>query len=290
MRRPRLSQLPPLPLLIALLCLAAAGPAAADPLQTSWEDTLVGAPTWHRPTRNLQQVATGAATPYSVKSLYVVRSGSFEFDSNLPSPNSGIPLNGFVFLYAGAFDPSQPLRNLVAGSEGGPDGTSLARVAATLTAGAIYNVVTTSDDPTAGRFHNDVYGLGEVRDSGCPAQGQTPPDPNSLGLTGDRFCVSVTWKDPAGVSHTAFPIQFRSDESASFWFSDPGNWELQVKVLDACAFNHRFWVLLSGTTNLDYQVNVFDSQQQSTVSRRSYHSPQGSTGAILDTNAFDGCL
>jgi hypothetical protein len=273
--------------LAAVLFLAAVTPAAAA-FEMSWQGTLTPGQTWHRPTRDMQQVATGAPTPYSVQSIYVDRSGVFEVESDVPG--TVVPFHGFVFLYAGSFDPTRPLLNLVAGSDGGPDGVSPAAIAGILTADAVYYVVTTSDDPLAGGFSDKVSGPGAIHPSDCAAPGtQTVADANAVALLGGRFCVTVSWKDDAGTTHTASPIPFRSDTSAAFWFFNPGNWELQVKVLDACGSNRRFWVLASGSTHLDYTINVTDTSSQSTTSSRSYHSKAGSTRAIIDTQAFDGC-
>jgi hypothetical protein len=108
-------------------------------------------------------------------------------------------------------------------------------------------------------------------------------------MVGGRFCVSVTWKDAAGISHVANPVAFRTDNSAAFWFFSPDAWELQVKVIDACTINKRFWVMASGTTHVDYQINVEDITAQSSVQRRSYHNKLGDTRSTLDTQAFDGC-
>jgi hypothetical protein len=284
MRCERLSKLLPF---AAVLCLAAVPAAAAPAFVLSWQDTLSASQTWHRPTADMEQVATGPLTPYSVKSIFVDQSGVYEIDSN--QPDTQIPFHGYVFLYAGPFDPNQPLANLVAGSEGGPDGVSPAHIAGILTAGAIYEVVTTSDDPQAGRFQDAVAGPGQIHVSTCPGYGQVPAgDANSVALLGGRFCLTVTWTDASG-THASAPIAFRSDSSAGFWFFNPANWELQVKMLDGCGLNHRFWVLASGATNLDYQLNIVDTWSQSSTPVRTYHSKLGNLRATVDTQAFDGC-
>jgi hypothetical protein len=285
MRRTEVSKLF---LLASVLAVVTAAPAAAFKL-LRWDGSLQGAPTWHRPTANLQEVSKGAATPYSVQSIWVDQSGLYQIDSDLPDTENPLP-GGHVFLYTGTFDPNQPLLNLIAGSDGGPDTVAPGHIASVLMAGGIYQVVTTSDDPTAGRFRNDVYGYGAIHASNCAAHsGVAAGDANSIGLLGGRFCVTVTWTDAAGNTHVASPVAFRSDTSAGFWFFDPSNWELQVKVIDACKLNQHFWVMASGTTNIDYQVNVDDVTSQSSALRRSYHNKLGNTQGTFDTKAFDGC-
>lgn len=282
----KLSKLFPLAILLFLAILGSTAPAFAG-FEILWQDSLQPAQSWHRPTANMQEAATGAPTPYSVQSIYVAKSGLYQIDSD--QPDSELPFNGYVFLYAGAFDPNQPLLNLIAGNEAGPDGASLARIAGPLTAGAIYHVVTTSDDTQPHAYNGSVSGPGAIHVSGCAASGGVADSNTSLSLNGGRFCVSVTWTDSAGTVHTAYPVQFRSDSSAGFWFSDSNTWEVQVKVLDACKINHHFWTMVSGTTHLDYQVNIEDSSPQSTAPRRSYHSRVGSGRSMFDTQAFDGC-
>jgi hypothetical protein len=286
MRRDCVSKLIPL---AVLFLFAAALPASASAILT-WEDTLhAGLPTWHRPDHNLQEPAKGAPTPYSVQSIYVDQSGLYQIDSDVPDTEDPFP-DGYVFLYAGSFDPARPLLNLIGGSEAGPDTAPPGHIASVLTAGAVYYVVTTSDDPDAGRFRDEVSGPGLIHVSSCAAHGSTAAgDASTLGLLGGRFCVSVTWTDAAGTVHTALPVPFRSDNSAAFWFFDPSNWELQVKLLDACKVNQHFWVMASGTTHLDYSINIEDSWSQSAPTRRSYHNKLGNTRALLDTQAFDGC-
>jgi hypothetical protein len=269
-----------------VLSLISVAPASAA-FELRWQDTLSSAQTWHRPTRDMQQPASGAPTPYSVQSIFVDKSGTFQVDSD--QPDTIIPFHGFVFLYAGAFDPTQPLQNLVAGSDGGPDGISPSHIAGILTAGAIYHVVTTSDDPLAGRFSNVVTGPGEIHTSACAAHSAIPAGgPGSIALIGGRFCVGVTFKDAAG-THAGKPVTFRSDASTAFWFFTPNSWEVQVKLVDGCFINRRFWVMLGATTHLDYTVTIEDIYLQSTTPVRTYHSSEGSLRSVFDTQAFDGC-
>jgi hypothetical protein len=209
------------------------------------------------------------------------------YEIDVDQPDTEDSFDGMVFLYAGPFDPKQPLLNLVAGSEVSPT-----RIADLLTAGAVYNAVVTSDNPKADRYRIEIFGreLGGIHESNCAAHGAVAAsDASSLGMVGGRFCVSVTWKDAAGISHVANPVAFRTDNSAAFWFFSPDAWELQVKVIDACTINKRFWVMASGTTHVDYQINVEDITAQSSVQRRSYHNKLGDTRSTLDTQAFDGC-
>ncbi|MCP4658010.1 MAG: hypothetical protein GY856_21585 [bacterium] len=78
-----------------------------------------------------------------------------------------------------------------------------------------------------------------------------------------------------------------SDDSGLFWFFDPDNWEMLVKVLDACGLNGRYWVFAAATTNVEYTLRVVDTETDSVVE---YHNPLGTASpAITDTSAFATC-
>jgi lysyl endopeptidase len=86
-------------------------------------------------------------------------------------------------------------------------------------------------------------------------------DADTACLLGGRFKVEVTWVTSTG-SGTGKVMAFNgqraeSDESAFFWFFNPTNFEMGVKMVDACVapFN-RFWVFFSGLTNQGFQVTV----------------------------------
>ena len=112
-------------------------------------------------------------------------------------------------------------------------------------------------------------------------------DATSLFLDQGRFKAEVTWKDFAGktgVGRTAAPA---ANGSGLFWFFSADNWELMVKVLDACAFNHHHWVFAAATTNVEYSLTVTDTKTGETVR---YDNPLGRRSpAITDTKAFATC-
>jgi hypothetical protein len=108
----------------------------------------------------------------------------------------------------------------------------------------------------------------------------------SMCLNGDRFRVQASWKRPDGGSGPGGTVPFTAD-SGSFWFFDPSNIELNVKVLDACSFNGRYWVFASGGTNVEVTLTVTDTQ---TGMVKAYKNPQGQLFATIgDVNAFATC-
>ncbi|MEM7353197.1 MAG: hypothetical protein AAF657_20550, partial [Acidobacteriota bacterium] len=105
-------------------------------------------------------------------------------------------------------------------------------------------------------------------------------------LNQNRFRVEVSWRDFAGGTGSG-TLAVRSDDSAVIWFFDANNWELLVKVLDACGFNNRFWVFAAATTDVEYTLTVTDTQ---TGSVRQYTNPLGTAAAATtDTDAFATC-
>lgn len=114
-----------------------------------------------------------------------------------------------------------------------------------------------------------------------------PPKETSILLNNNRFRAAVTWRS-AGMSN---PVPARTvrngDESGLFWFFDPNNTELLVKVLNACPVNNRYWVFASGLTNVEATLTVTDTQSGSV---KTYFKPLGQASpAVTDTDAFATC-
>lgn len=100
----------------------------------------------------------------------------------------------------------------------------------------------------------------------------------------DRFEVAVTWRDPTGVRGTGIGrASWLGEDTGTFWFFDPANVELIVKVLDGRAFNGNHWVFYGGLSDLEYTITVTD---RVTGAQKSYVNPAGSFASIGDINAF----
>ena len=71
-----------------------------------------------------------------------------------------------------------------------------------------------------------------------------------------------------------------------FWFFDPANIEMVVKVLNGCGINQSEWVFGGGLTNVAVTLTVVDSQTRET---KTYNNPQDTAFLpIQDTTAL-GC-
>ncbi|MEO8197408.1 MAG: hypothetical protein ABI689_11885 [Thermoanaerobaculia bacterium] len=116
--------------------------------------------------------------------------------------------------------------------------------------------------------------------------GTCTPNGSTLCFDSGRFRVRSLWHDFAGRSGSgeAMPL---SDESGYFWFFEPDNLELAVKLVDGCDFNDRFWIYAAGLTNLAVDLTVEDTLQQQIWSRTTHLGEV--FPAFLDSAAFATC-
>ncbi len=109
-----------------------------------------------------------------------------------------------------------------------------------------------------------------------------------LCLREDRFEVQVHWKNNSRVGDYGFgssvPVAV-SDESGLFWFFNPANIELVVKVLDGRALNGNHWVFFGALSDVEYWITVRDVVGGV---KRTYHNAQGRICGQNDTKAFSG--
>ena len=114
------------------------------------------------------------------------------------------------------------------------------------------------------------------------AQFRVYPDP--VTVRDGRFEIEVTWKDFEGLEGRGQLVSPPSEDSALFWFFHSANWELMVKVLDACHLNDHFWVFAAASTNVEYSILVRDLAEDR---EWSFTNPLGvASAAVNDTEAF----
>lgn len=108
-------------------------------------------------------------------------------------------------------------------------------------------------------------------------------------LSDERFKARIHWRTTFGTRGPAPAVHAAStDDSGLFYFFNQDNWEVLLKVLNACTGTPpRFWVFSAATTNVEYTITVTDTDAQVA---RSYFKPQGPPApAITDTGAFATC-
>ena len=99
-----------------------------------------------------------------------------------------------------------------------------------------------------------------------------------------RFTASITWRDFLGATGSGRAKSWTED-SGYFWFFDPGNVEVMVKVLDGREFNDRYWVFVGSLSNVEFELTVRDEW---TGQVRVYRNPLGSFASFGDLDAFPG--
>jgi plastocyanin len=114
------------------------------------------------------------------------------------------------------------------------------------------------------------------------------PGANTLCVNNNRFKIEVAFNSSAG-GGSGFAVPLASaPASGLFYFFDPTNIEMLIKVLNACVppFNH-YWVYFAATTNVEFATVVTDTQNGQT---RAYFNPLNRAAVpVQDGNAFATC-
>jgi hypothetical protein len=112
--------------------------------------------------------------------------------------------------------------------------------------------------------------------------GSCVPSATRLCLGDRRFQVEATWETngQAGAGQT----RTITHDTGTFYFFDPDNLEVVVKVVDGCALDNHFWVFAGGLTNVRTAMTVTDTARGTS---KTYENPAGTPfQPIQDTAAF----
>jgi hypothetical protein len=113
------------------------------------------------------------------------------------------------------------------------------------------------------------------------------PGPDAHCLADGRFEVSVDWRTQQNETGAGHALEL-TDDSGLFYFFEPDNVELVAKVLDTCGSQFdSFWVFTAGLTDVEYQLEVFDSL--SGKSRYYTNALKHAASPVQDTTAFLSC-
>ena len=107
----------------------------------------------------------------------------------------------------------------------------------------------------------------------------------SLALQNGRFDVRIQWTTESGETGPGSAALERTVDSGLFWFFEPSNWEMLVKVLDGCTLNDHYWVLAGSATTLGFEITVTDTQAGATR-RYAKTDRRERAAAVLDAAAF----
>lgn len=110
----------------------------------------------------------------------------------------------------------------------------------------------------------------------CVGNGQT------LCLQRGRFRLTLRFADLEGDMGPGWAMA-TSPKSGYFWFFEPENTELAVKVLDGRALNGAWWVFAGGLSDLRWELTVTDTL---TGNVRQYVNDAGESSGVVDKTAF----
>ncbi|HEX4951901.1 MAG TPA: trypsin-like peptidase domain-containing protein [Thermoanaerobaculia bacterium] len=119
--------------------------------------------------------------------------------------------------------------------------------------------------------------------TGCVANATT------MCLVSDRFQIEINFNSgpPQNLAGDGMVVPLGSDNSGMFYFFAADNWEMLVKVLNACPLNNRYWVFFAATTNVGFTLTVTDTDNGTA---KTYTNPIGMAALpVQDTNAFATC-
>jgi hypothetical protein len=130
--------------------------------------------------------------------------------------------------------------------------------------------------------HEGVHFFGDTLARGVTVDAAPPPAARDLALLGGRFKVEVSWRDHT--SRAGFGRALPStDETGFFWFFDPSNTELVVKMLDGGPVNGEYWSFYGALSDVEYWLDVTDTV---TGAVREYHNPEFNVCGGADTQVF----
>jgi CSLREA domain-containing protein len=110
------------------------------------------------------------------------------------------------------------------------------------------------------------------------------PGGDTLCLAGGRFKVTAIWqRRNAGGTARATGL---SEESGFFYFAEPSNVELTVKILNRCSQSNRFIVFASGLTSVRVNLTVTDTR---TGQVKTYTNPLGQAFRLIQDSTTFAC-
>ena len=116
----------------------------------------------------------------------------------------------------------------------------------------------------------------------APGGAACVPSDTVLCLRGGRFKAEADWRDFEGHSGRGRAVSLTAD-TGYFWFFDPSNVEVILKVLDGHGLNGHDWVFYGALSSVEYALTVTDTQ---TGAARRYTNISGRLGSVADTEAF----
>lgn len=271
------------------LCAFVLSAVAYGEAATTFYGSNQGQPTFNRPSG--LATLSGNIVRYSVQPFFP----NVDAQCFIESIQEGPDFDGVILLYRNGFNPASPLSNLIAISDDGPDfdiGESHIDARPLLFSDNYYLVTAGYNNLDIGTFSNMVACESPATRVvvGDGAFGTGNYDGRVAELLGGRFKVWVTGNDFALNPFVGKTAPLASTDSAIFYFFQPANFELLVKIVNGCGLNNRFWVFYAATTNVDFYLYVDDTFDSAPGIY--YHNPLGTQFAtsVADSDAFATCF
>jgi hypothetical protein len=242
----------------AVAVMAGTGSIRADRFQTFTGNT-AGGPTFARP-NDAGNAVSGSVVSYHALSFSLLGTDACVIHSTQN-------FDGILYLYQSGFNPGSPLTNLVDFDDDAELGQGTSRIphdlnslSVGLMTGHYILVVAGYNGTQAGGFEIFVSCNNGVQ----PLHGYAPGNFQGIPLEKqvwlhDRFVVAIDSVSNHAGDGIATPVRFGSKDSAFFWFYNDTNFEVLIKVLNACQINHHWWIFFAGTTNQAHRVLVGDT-------------------------------
>ena len=113
------------------------------------------------------------------------------------------------------------------------------------------------------------------------------PHSSRLCLHDGKFSATAEYQDPKTGEWAPAAANSLTRDAGYYTFLQPGNVEIFLKVLDACATNGRYWVYMGGATDLAVRVKVeHQPEAEGEVRARDYETTRGPFVAVRDNRAF----
>lgn len=270
------------------LCAFVLSAVAYGEAATTFYGTNQGQPFFNRP--NSLSTLSGRNVRYSVQPFFP----NVNADCFIQSVQEG-SFDGVILLYRNGFNPASPLSNLIGYNDDGTEfgiGESRLDSAPLLFSDNYYLVTTSYAEGVTGTFSNQVVCENPATRVvvGDGAFGTGNYDGRVAELLGGRFKVWVTGSDFSSTPFVGKTAPLASTDSAIFYFFQPANFELLVKIVNGCGLNSRFWVFYAATTNVDFYLYVDDTFDSAPGIY--YHNPLGTQYAtsVADSDAFATCF
>jgi hypothetical protein len=109
-------------------------------------------------------------------------------------------------------------------------------------------------------------------------------DETTLCLGGGRFEAKAVWRDFQGNTGVGRTGGLTGD-TGYFWFFNPANVEVVLKVLDGRHLNDKFWVFFGALSTVEYTITLRDTVTGET---NSYYNPSGVLASVGDIGGLPG--